>query len=343
MDTPAAGPTALMGYLDSLADPTRLRLLRLLEREELGVTELIDVLQLPQSTVSRHLKTLADQGWVTGRSRGPSNFYALRNGELPAAARRLWHLVKEQTEGWATVRQDGLRLEARLRERSASQAFFARSAERWDRLRQELYGSAFGDTALLALLGRDLVVADLACGTGVMVERLAPFAGRVLGIDNSAAMLKAARRRLGETPNVELRQGDLEELPLDDAACDAALLVLALTYVAEPGLALREAARVLRPGGRLVVVDLLRHDREDFRRELGQLHPGFEPAALESLAQAAGFSAPRCAPLPPEPHAKGPALLLAVAERAASPDSAIPPSSKTTSRPAQAGQRGRSR
>jgi ArsR family transcriptional regulator len=280
---------------------------------------------------------------VTGRSRGPSNFYALRNGELPAAARRLWHLVKEQTEGWATVRQDGLRLEARLRERSASQAFFARSAERWDRLRQELYGSAFGDTALLALLGRDLVVADLACGTWVMVERLAPFAGRVLGLDNSAAMLKAARRRLGETPNVELRQGDLEELPLDDAACDAALLVLALTYVAEPGLALREAGRVLRPGGRLVVVDLLRHDREDFRRELGQLHPGFEPAALESLAQAAGFSAPRCAPLPPEPHAKGPALLLAVAERAASPDSAIPPSSKTTSRPAQAGQRGRSR
>ena len=337
MDSIATGATALLGYLDSLSDPTRLRLLRLLEREELGVTELIDVLQLPQSTVSRHLKTLSDQGWVTGRSRGPSNFYALRNGELPAAARRLWHLVKEQTEGWATVRQDGLRLEARLRERSASQAFFARSAERWDRLRQELYGSAFGDTALLALLGRDLVVADLACGTGLMVERLAPFAGRVLGIDNSAAMLKAARRRLGETSNVELRQGDLEELPLDDAACDAALLVLALTYVAEPGLALREAARVLRPGGRLVVVDLLRHDREDFRRELGQLHPGFEPATLDSLLQAAGFSAPCCAPVPPEPHAKGPALLLAAAERAASPDSAIPPSSKTTSRPRTGG------
>ena len=332
MATPAAQPAALIGFLDSLADPTRLRLLRLLEREELGVTELIDVLQLPQSTVSRHLKALSDQGWVRSRSRGPSNFYALRNGELPGAARRLWHLVKEQTEGWATARQDGLRLEARLRERSASQAFFARSAERWDHLRQELYGSAFGDTALLALLGRDLVVADLACGTGVMVERLAPFAGRVLGIDNSAAMLKAARRRLGETPNVELRQGDLEQLPLDDAGCDAALLVLALTYVAEPGLALREAARVLRPGGRLVVVDLLRHDREDFRRELGQLHPGFEPAALESLLQAAGFGVPCCAPLPPEPHAKGPALLLAVAETAAAPVPVPPLSAKTTSR-----------
>ena len=216
MEAPAAQPAALIGFLDSLADPTRLRLLRLLEREELGVTELIDVLQLPQSTVSRHLKALSDQGWVRSRSRGPSNFYALRNGELPGAARRLWHLVKEQTEGWATARQDGLRLEARLRERSASQAFFARSAERWDRLRQELYGSAFGDTALLALLGRELVAVarrhnDAVHCSFVDVDGLKGVNdryGHEAGDDVIAAVAEALRRTSRDSDVVARWGGD---------------------------------------------------------------------------------------------------------------------------------------
>src|SRR6185436_16571590 len=132
MDSTATTPASLLLQMEALADPTRLRLLRLLERQELGVTELTDVLQLPQSTVSRHLKLLADQAWITSRSHGTANFYGLRNGELPAPARRLWQLVREQTEGWATVRQDELRLKGRLQGReTAAQAFFARSAESW--------------------------------------------------------------------------------------------------------------------------------------------------------------------------------------------------------------------
>ena len=317
--------TPLLAQLDALADPARLRLLRLLERQELGVSELKDVLQLPQSTVSRHLKLLSDQGFVTSRSHGTSNYYALRNGELPAASRRLWKLVREQTEGWATLRQDELRLESRLRGREGAQAFFARSAEAWDRLRQELYGSAFSQAALAALLPREAVVADLACGTGTLMAALVPHVRRVIGVDQSAAMLRSARRRLQGHAGAELRQGDLEALPIEDQSCDAALLVLALSYVEDPARALAEAARILRPGGRLVVVDLLRHDREEFRRNLGQRHPGFEPAALERLLRQAGFSAPRTNPLPPEPQAQGPALLLASAERRASSVSALPP------------------
>jgi ArsR family transcriptional regulator len=275
----------------------------------------MDVLQLPQSTVSRHLKLLADQGFVTSRSHGTANFYALRNGELPQAARRLWKLVREQTEGWATLRQDELRLESRLSGRESAQAFFARSAEGWDALRQELYGSAFSQAALAALLPREWVVADLACGTGALMAALLPHVRRVIGVDQSAAMLRAARRRLQGRPQAELRQGDLESLPLEDASCDAALLVLALTYVEQPARALAEAARILRPGGRLVVVDLLRHDREEFRRNLGQRHPGFEPAVLERLLREAGFTAARPSPLAPEAQAQGPALLLASGER----------------------------
>ncbi len=316
MDNDIQPAVPLVACLESLADPTRLRLLRLLEREELGVAELVEVLQLPQSTVSRHLKLLLDQGFLFARSRGPSNLYQAKNGELAPVARKLWHVVREQTESWASVRQDRLRLERRLRERPAdAQEFFARSAGQWDKLRSELYGAAFGDAALRGLMPRAWTVADLACGTGSIAAALGPHVARVFAIDNSPAMLEAAARRVAGQRNVELRQGDLEALPLDDAACDAALLVLALTYVLEPAPVLAEAARILRPGGRLVIVDLLRHGRDDFRRRMGQQRDGFEPRALEALLAGAGLVPDHCAPLPPQPEAKGPALLLSAASR----------------------------
>jgi ArsR family transcriptional regulator len=137
----------------------------------------------------------------------------------------------------------------------------------------------------------------------------------VLAIDQSAAMLKAARRRTSGLDNVELKQGNLEALPLDAGACDGALLLLALTYVEDPAAVLAEAARVLRPGGRLVVTDLLRHDREEFRREMGQLRLGFDTQEMETLLGTAGLDDVRVRALAPDPEAKGPALLLATATR----------------------------
>lgn len=335
-------PATLVAWMDSLADPTRLRLLRLLEREELGVAELVDVLQMPQSTVSRHLKTLLDQGWVVTRSRGSSNLYALHNGELPVTARRLMSLVREQTDAWATVRQDRLRLERRLQERPAdAQEFFARSAGQWDRLRRELYGAAFGDAALRGLLPRHWVVADLACGTGSVAASLASHVREVIAVDNSPAMLKAAARRVAGQANVALRLGQLETLPIEDSGCDAALLVLALTYVADVAPVLAQVARVLKPGGRVVIVDLLRHDRDDFRRQLGQVRAGFEPDEIESLLATAGLACDHVAPLAPEPDVKGPALLLAAGSRptantseASRPRTVAPRSIASATRPA---------
>src|SRR3954454_23038320 len=125
----APQPDALLGWMECLSDPTRLPLLRLLERHELGVVELCDILQLPQSTVSRHLKVLADQGWVRSRAQGTANFYRMVPNELDPPARRLWALAREQTDHWATVRQDELRLQRRLSDRETdSQAFFAGAA-----------------------------------------------------------------------------------------------------------------------------------------------------------------------------------------------------------------------
>src|ERR1700689_1007534 len=125
-------PEQVLGWLGTLADATRMRILRLLERQELGVAELCDVLQLPQSTVSRHLKVLADQGWTVNRRDGTTNLYAMLLDELDPQARKLWQPAREQTEGWATGQQDQLRLARRLRQRrDEAQRFFAGAAGQW--------------------------------------------------------------------------------------------------------------------------------------------------------------------------------------------------------------------
>jgi ArsR family transcriptional regulator len=315
MASRATEPGALLQRMAAFSDATRLRLLRLLEKNELGVAELVRALQLPQSTVSRHLKVLADEELLRSRAEGANRLYRMPP-IADAAARRLWLLAKEQTEGWATARHDRLRL-LRLRERQGPSTlrFFAGAAGRWDRLRAELYGEAFNQAALFSLLPSRWIVADLGCGSGQATAALAPYVQQVIGIDQSAAMLKAARRRTGGLRNVALRRGSLESLPLKDGSMDAALVLLALTYVAEPLPVLEEAARILRPGGRAVVVDLLRHDREDFRRQMGQRRLGFEPEELAEMMGEAGLADVLARPLPPEPQAKGPALLLAAASR----------------------------
>ena len=314
---PAAGVEGLLRALGSLADPTRLRALALLERHELGVLELCAVLRLPQSTMSRHLKVLADEGWLTSRREGTAHLHRMTR-DLEPAARRLWRVARAETERWKAVEQDGERLARWLASRrEQADAFFAGAAAGWEKLRAELYGTAFAREALLSLLPSDLVVADLGCGTGDLAGRLARHVRRVVAVDRSAAMLKSARRRLADLPNVELHRADLESLPLEDASCDAALLVLALSYVPEPPRVLAEAARVLRPGGAVVVADLVLHEDEVFRRRMGQASLGFDPSAMAAALAQAGLHGARCEPLPPEAGARGPALFLARAVRAA--------------------------
>jgi ubiquinone/menaquinone biosynthesis C-methylase UbiE/DNA-binding transcriptional ArsR family regulator len=311
-------PAQLMARMENLADPTRLRLLRLLERQELGVAELVEILRLPQSTVSRHLKILVDQGWLDSRSRGTMNLYRMTPAELDPPARALWKLARREMDEWATGRQDDLRLELHLRSGGRrAQEFFAGAAAHWDKLRSVQYGDHYSVLGLLALLPEEHVVADLGCGTGSVVADLALHVGRVIGVDSSSEMLKAARRRTREMDNVELHRAPLEALPIQDGECDAATMFLALSYVEEPARALSEMARILRPGGRAVVVELMSHDRDDFRAEMGQRHRGFEPAALESLAEGAGLVSVASRPLAPEPGAQGPALLMLTGGQAA--------------------------
>jgi ubiquinone/menaquinone biosynthesis C-methylase UbiE/DNA-binding MarR family transcriptional regulator len=307
---------AIFDDLTALADATRSRMLLVLERHELTVTELCAVLQLPQSTVSRHLKTLADAEWVSSRRDGTSRYYTLALDDRGPATRRLWSLLREQVSLTPGADQDARRLHGVLgRRQSKSQEFFASAAGQWDRLREDLFGRRSYLQALPGLLDPDWVVGDLGCGTGQVAAALAPFVKNVVAVDRSADMLQAARRRLRDHPNVDVRRGELEALPIQDAALDAATLLLVLHHLPEPADALAEAARVLRPGGRLLISDMLPHDRETYRQQMGHVWLGFSEESLVRLLEQAGFDRVRVAPMPVDPDAKGPALFVASAQR----------------------------
>lgn len=298
--------------LSALADPTRGRLLLLLDRHELTVGELCSALQLPQSTVSRHLKTLADEGWVTARADGASRLYAMPGSALDGGARKLWHLVREQVGATPSARQDLSRAERVVQERrTASQAFFSSRAGQWDRVRTELYGAGTDVAPLAALLDPTWSVADLGCGTGQTSAALAPYVERVIAVDESSAMLGAARKRLADLDNVELRTGRLEDVPIDDASVDVAVLSLVLHFVVDPAAVIVESARILRPGGRLLVVDMLPHERDEYRTTMGHLWLGFSESQLDAWFADAGLTDTHVVPLPPDPQAKGPNLFTA--------------------------------
>lgn len=311
-----AKPPAILDHLSALADTTRSRILLLLDRHELTVSELCGIMQLPQSTVSRHLKALADSGWISARAEGTSNVYAMTRDDLDASARRLWALVREQVGPTPASVHDQRRTQTVLAERrTKSQEFFSSSAGQWDRLRDDLFGERFHLAALPAFADAEWTVGDLGCGTGQMAAALAPFVGHVIAVDASAAMLQAAKKRLQGFENIELRRGDLEALPIDDGRLDAATLALVLHHLPEPERALADVARVLTPRGRLLIVDMLPHDRESYRQQMGHVWLGFSEDHVRRILDESGFGDVRIVPLSPDPKSKGPGLFVATAKK----------------------------
>jgi len=291
-------------------------MLLMLEKHELTVSELCAVLQMPQSSVSRHLKTLADDGWVVSRRDGTSRFYSMAVEDLDPAARRLWPLIREQVAATSAAGQDDRRLRGILtRRRAKSQEFFASAAGGWDHLRGELFGDTFFLWAVLGLIEPNLVVGDLGCGTGQLTETVAPYVKQVIAVDSSPDMLDAARQRLGGATNVDLRHGEVESLPVEAGELDAAMLSLVLHYSPSPARALAEVARALRPGGRVLVVDMLPHDRQEYQQQMGHVWLGFSEKQMTRFLNLAGFGQVRFRMLPADPDARGPALFAAAGVR----------------------------
>ena len=294
----------VFGQLAALADPTRSRMLLLLEQQALSVGEVCAVMQLPQSTASRHLKVLVDEGWASARADGASRLY--RIASLAESSKRIWETVRAEVTNTVASQQDQQRVGAVLagrREKSA--AFFSAAAGDWERMRVELYGHNAELPPLLALLDAEWVVGDLGCGTGQISRTLAPFVKRVIGVDASRAMLQAAE---GAGGGVELREGQLEALPIADSEIDVALLFLVLHYVVDPAAVLREASRALNAGGRLLLVDMMPHEDEELRETMGHVWPGFSSEQIEQWLTAAGFARIQHISLPVDARAKGPAL-----------------------------------
>jgi len=301
---------ALMRKLSLLAEPVRVRLLAVLAEEELGVGELTRVLQLPQSTVSRHLKTLRTEGIVRRRAEGTRALFRAVD-DLDDDWVMLWAPVYERFGQTLQFTEDRARLGATLEARQTdSSTFFGREHARWDQLREELFGERFWASALAALAPSDAVVLDLGCGTGATLERLAPWVRTAIGVDREPAMLRAAAQRLRGTGNVELRQGSLQALPLDDGVADVALCTLVLHHVDSPAEVFREVRRVLAPGGRFLLVDMAAHDRRDWRHTMGHRWLGFSVESLQRWAADAGLNPAGTLALAPDPAAAGPPLQL---------------------------------
>ena len=351
----AARVSPVTERLSALSERVRLRILRILELEELSVGEVASVVQLPQSTVSRHLKVLAEGGggmsgggWLVRRNEGTQTFYRLVLDDLPVASWAVWLVVLVQLVGTSGSGFDVCdpevvevlrRLRAVIEERKTdSESFFGRvgggGGSEWERVRETLYGSSFTAVSLLALVWPDWRVADLGCGTGNAAELIAPWlsshdrgwdggvegrVGGVIAVDSSAAMLESAKARLARFDNVRFVKGDLEKLPsnvLGDGTVDAAVCVLVLHHSDDPRAILREMRRILtkeRGGGVALIVDMLPHTREAYKRTMGHKHLGFEPGMIRAWALEAGFGSCEVTPLPSEPQAMGPGLFACVA------------------------------
>lgn len=301
----------------ALADEVRLRLLHAVMTAELSVAELVDVLGLPQSTVSRHLKPLREAGFLETRREGTSVYY--RRGALLGDETFATMLERRLAE-LGTAARDAKAVRAALdRRRSRSREFFEKIAGRYGELTQPGGGWA-ALTAGLAAGFEGRMVADLGCGEGVLTLQLAPFARKVFAVDQSRAMLrhvKARAKESGVADRVEVVEGDLERTNLPDASCDDVFLSQALHHAARPSHAVREAARLLKQGGRVIVLDLARHDQEWTRTEWADQWLGFEEEELRVWMQEAGLSVLRIQRLDPVSLSQRPelAVLLAVGKR----------------------------
>jgi ArsR family transcriptional regulator len=301
-------------WLAVLGDEVRLRLLRVLSEEELSVGEIAGVFQLPQSSASRHLKALAGAGLISRRSVGTSTLYTLRDDELDAPQRGVWHILRDQLAELPVTEEDDRRLGAILTERAAAKAdAFVGVASEWDAVRHRLFGEGFTPPTLLGLLDPDAVVVDLGCGVGHATEAIAPFVKQVVAVDRSTAMLEAAKRRLSGHSNVKFFEAEASEIPVADASADVIVLVLVLHFIEDIPAVLRECARVLKPGGRALFVDLVPHDRREFEHEIGYAHRGFSAEQIATLLQSANLRTERYVPMPPRTDVRGPGLFVATA------------------------------
>lgn len=299
MDASVSSRLPLADLFQALADPTRLRVLALLRTMELSVGELAQVLGQSQPRVSRHVKILADSGLVDRHKEGSWVFLALSPTATSSALFDLIDAAADE-QSRALLDGDGVRLNAvRAVRAEAAERYFAAHADVWDSIRSLHVSESAVEAAIVEAFGGREVgrLVDIGTGTGRMIELLGSKAGTAIGIDRSSEMLRLARVKLDRAGigDAALRQADMYALPLADGAADSAILHQVLHFAQAPAAAITEAARVLRSGGQLLVVDFAAHDREELRSADAHVRLGFTDEAMAGWFRAAGIEpdAPR--------------------------------------------------
>ena len=315
-----------VGTLNLLGDESRIRLCALLRERELSVTDLVRVTGISQSRVSTHLARLREGGFVRDRREGQRSFYALAKDSLPGAAKTL--LEEASSSADPTLEGDQRRLSALDAERrGALPESFAGEMERHYSPGRTWQSLAVGLAALLQLGD----VLDVGSGDGAAAGYLAPYCRSLTCIDTNPRMIEAAKERLARYDNVRTEAADVHALPFRASSFDAILLFHTLTYAEKPPRALEECARVLRPGGRVVVLTLDAHDQCDVTTPYGERHPGFTPRALRNLLTRAGldvtFSDVACREAR-KPHFQ---VVLSIAQKAKSPSKNAKPQKQASS------------
>lgn len=278
----------MLALFKSLADQTRLRLLAIMQLGEFTVQELVEILEMGQSRISRHLKILLDAGVVQVKREGTWAYYQLQPSnrlfaELLPHLEKQWCLLPEYARDRAALA--GI-LSAR---RQRNREFFDRHAWQWDQMARELLPTPDYLPRLLALVPDCVKLLEVGVGTGRLLTALSGKAERVIGIDHSLAMLDAARETSRELNNVELKLGQMESLPQESGSIDVALINMVLHHASDPVAVIRELARVMQPHGSLLLCDLQRHDQEWVRDRLADQWLGFTDDDLIGWCQDAGF------------------------------------------------------
>lgn len=275
--------------LRAVADKTRQRVLSIIGRHELSVSELVEVLNQPQSTVSRHLKVLREVDLIVDRRNGHAVHYRLKVRAADSADSDGGELAGRLLDWVNGLPIDGpiaLRLDRVIAKREAmSRSFFDRVGRDWDALREESFGAQFHLEAFIGLLPRDWVVLDVGSGTGFQLPTLGRHFARVIGVEPVGRMLDVARERVRASglENVELTRGDLTELPVASAGVDLAIAALVIHHVSTPRDALAELARVVKPGGKVMLIEQCAHDNEAFRDRMQDRLWGFEPDEFRAM------------------------------------------------------------
>ncbi len=306
-----------LNYFKALADETRLRLLHVLIHYELSVNELVSILQMGQSRISRHLKILTEAHLLQWRRDGLWVFYSVAtHGQAEDFIKSILPYLDATESMHSDLNKAARCIEERVLK---TRQFFNAIAEDWDMLNEEILGGfRLADAVISAMPKPCALAVDLGCGTGSVLEKLLPHAQSAVGVDGSPRMLELARRRFGlmaeqdTNARVSLRIGELDHLPLRDEEADFACINLVLHHLSSPVHTLKEVQRILRPGGTVFITDFDKHNNERMREKYGDRWLGFDKSMLQNFIEEAGLS---LVSITPKPIQKNLGLLLTLAQK----------------------------